>query len=281
MGGYIYTQGEDMNYQEMLSIVQRYPVQAGESTRVNCPNCGGNKTLSLTKRDGQLFWNCFKASCDLTGRSNVGRNQQEVREYLSGRTHTIKKRTPDIPSIQSAPANNPEVLAYLEQNNCYSAFADKIIKISYSPAEKRVLFYTPDEKGCVGRALNRGVKPKWKAYGEFNSLFSVGNKPVAVVVEDAASACAVYATGDYTGVALLGTHMSLSQRKALLHYSRVIICLDKDASKKAVYLAKQLRGTVQAGVRLLTKDLKQYQPEEIKEILKNESPSVDPSRHGC
>ena len=257
-----------MTYQEMLSIVQRFPVQAGESTRVNCPACGGNKTLSLTKKDGQLFWNCFKASCELTGRSNVGRTNSEVRQYLSGRDIVTKKRTPDIPTIISDPSNNPEVIKYLTENNCHAAYEQKAIKISYSPADRRVLFYTPDKLGCVGRSLIAGAKPKWKAFGEFNGLFSLGESTNAVLVEDAASACAVFATGCYTGVALLGTHMSQKQREGLRKYQSVTICLDKDASKKAVYLLKQLRGTIQARVRLLTKDLKQYQPEEIKEILK-------------
>lgn len=266
-----------MTYQEMLSIVTRYQVNAGESIRVNCPSCGGKKTLSLTKRDGQLFWNCFKASCDLTGKNSVGRNREEVRAYLEGRDLVTKKRTPEIPSIQSSPSNYPEVLEYLNENNCSAAYLDNALKISYSPADKRVLFYTPDKKGCVGRSLIRGVKPKWKAFGEFNGLFSVGDSSTAVIVEDAASACAVYATGVYTGVALLGTHLSQKQREGLRKYRKGIICLDKDASKKSLYLAKQLRGVTQASVRFLTKDLKQYQPEEIKEILKNESPSLDPS----
>lgn len=257
-----------MTYQEMLTVVQRFQVQSGESTRVNCPSCGGRKTLSLTKRDGQLFWNCFKASCDLTGRSNIGRTKAEIEQYLAGKTYKPTNRAPEIPRITSAPTNYPEVMQYLEENNCMKAYQDKIIKISYSPAERRVLFFTPDQKGCVGRSLIQGTKPKWKAYGEFNSLFSVGKSRHSVLVEDAASACAVYATGVYTGVALLGTHMSREQRVGIKQYDAVTISLDKDASKKAVYLSKQLRGVVQVRVKLLTRDLKQYQPDEILEILK-------------
>lgn len=258
-----------MTYKEMIAVVQQFQVQAGESIRVNCPACGGRKTLSLTKKDGQLFWNCFKASCDLTGTNTVGRTNKEIQQYLSGKREQARTRTPDVPPILSAPSNCPNVMLYLKDNNCLQAYEDKAIKIAFSPRDQRVLFFTPNQKGCVGRSLVAGTKPKWKAYGEFDCLFSVGKASTCVVVEDAASACAVASTGVYTGVALLGTHMSLKQREWIANrYSSCLICLDKDASKKAVSLSKKLRGRIQVQVKLLTRDLKQYQPEEILEILK-------------
>jgi hypothetical protein len=264
-GGSIYK----MRYLEQLEVVQTYNVQSGTTHRVNCPFCGGKKTFSITKKDGSLVWNCFKASCDASGIRYEGRTPTEIREYLIGRKQVIEKQTPNIPEIQSDPKHHEKVINYLIKVNSLQAYASGRIKISYAPTEDRVLFFTSDRQGCVGRTLKEHTRPKWKAYGDFNSLLSVGYAKTAVVVEDAASACAVGATDNYTGVALLGTHLSFTQRNLLKRYEKVIVCLDKDASKKAISLLKQLRGIVPSSVVFLTRDLKSYQPDQIARILCN------------
>jgi DNA primase len=81
---------------------------------------------------------------------------------------------------------------------------------------------------------------------------------ISIVVEDAASACAVYATGKYTGVALLGTNISPLQRNQLKAFTKLIICLDKDASRKSIVLLRQLQGVADCTVKFLTNDLKWY-----------------------
>jgi ribosomal protein L37AE/L43A len=268
-----------MRYLEQLEIVQTYNVQSGQTNRINCPFCGGKKTLSITKRDGKLIWNCFKASCEASGIQYEGRSQSEIKHYLAGRNQVVLKKTPEIPEIQSDIKNHPRAVEYLKKVNSFDAYEKKAIKISYAPTEDRVLFFNSDRTGCVGRTLKEHVRPKWKAYGEFNSLLSVGNQETAVLVEDAASACAVYATNQFTGVALLGTHLSFTQRNLLKQYKSLIVCLDKDASKKAIYLRSQLIGVTECRIVFLTRDLKMYQPDEVKRILcnANESESRGPS----
>lgn len=115
--------------------------------------------------------------------------------------------------------------------------------------------------------MDKTVKPKWRSYGEFSSLLEVGSAKTAVLVEDAASACAVYATGIYTGVALLGTSLTMRQRKLLEKYDDVIVCLDKDASKKSIKIRGQLRGSVSTSVKFLARDLKYLNETQIKECL--------------
>ena len=39
----------------------------GQTKRMNCPNCGGHKTFTITNNMGQVLWNCYKASCNVSG----------------------------------------------------------------------------------------------------------------------------------------------------------------------------------------------------------------------
>jgi hypothetical protein len=258
-----------MKYIEQKELVERYNVLSGQNLRVNCPVCGGKKTLSVSKFDGRLVWNCFKASCEVGGKDFVGRNNKELKNALSGKLNTFTRKSPEIPSVRGTPIGHSDVENYLEQNNCMIAYNQKLIRIEYAPAEKRVLFYNQSNRGCVGRSLVSQQKPKWKAYGDTTELFTVGAADVGVIVEDAASACAVAATGEYSGICLLGTHLNREQKRTIVErHQNVIISLDKDASRKSIYILQQLRGLVRASVKFLEGDLKQYGPKQIMEILK-------------
>ena len=48
-----------------------YNVAVGETKRMNCPVCKGVRTFSITNNMGSLLWNCYKASCDVSGGKRV------------------------------------------------------------------------------------------------------------------------------------------------------------------------------------------------------------------
>jgi hypothetical protein len=85
-------------------------------------------------------------------------------------------------------------------------------------------------------------------------------------VEDAVSAAAVAATGEYAGVALLGTSLS-SGFTGWSKFNKMIVALDKDASLKALEMQRMLSWYTSTQVCLLDKDLKVYPVEEIRKIL--------------
>ena len=257
-----------ITYAEQKEIVSKYSVINGQNLRVNCPNCGGNKTLSISKFDGKLVWQCFKASCDFGGRSNVGRTRDEIRTVLSGETITFERKSKPIPAIVGKPENYDAALEYLHQVNSYEAYSRGMVRIEYAPAENRVLFFNQSQSGCVGRSLTKGMKPKWKVFGDTSELFAVGSTKSAVVVEDAASACAVAATNKWTGVALLGTGLNSEQKRTLIeHYTNLIIALDKDATRKSILLMRELRGVIKCTIKIMQEDPKQYSATQLMEIL--------------
>ena len=262
-----------ITYAEQREIVSRYSVVNGQNLRVNCPNCGGNKTLSVSKFDGKLVWQCFKASCDFGGRSNVGRTRDELRTVLSGQTITFERKSKPIPAIVGKPENYPAVMAYLKNVNSYEAYSTGLLRIEYAPAENRVLFFNPSQEGRVGRSMTKGLTPKWKVFGDTSELFHVGTSKSAVVVEDAASACAVAATNKWTDVALLGTRMNHEQKRTfLVRFNNLTIALDKDASRKALTLLQELRVLVKCTIKIMQEDPKQYSANQLMEIL-NETES--------
>jgi len=176
------------------------------------------------------------------------------------------RQAPDIPQHLSRPEHHEDVLAYLERVNSSWAYENGLAKIRYAPAENRVLFFFPEDRGAIGRSLD-GSTPKWKAYGDTSGLFTVGSGPTAVLVEDAASACSVARFMDCSGCALLGTSLRSEQKTQLRAYQRVVIALDKDASRKAVSMKQKLDGRMPTSVLLLEEDLKYAGADELERSL--------------
>jgi ribosomal protein L37AE/L43A/5S rRNA maturation endonuclease (ribonuclease M5) len=253
---------------EQYEIISKVSVRDDDTKRINCPFCGGKYTLTISKRDGSLIWNCYKASCSASGGKRVGYGLDALkRKFNNNEPSSIHKRIYPLPEVNSSIEHHEHVIKYIDDNNCRKAFDDGAIKITYDPAKDRVLFWMNSDEGAVGRTLTTGVKPKWLSYGDTQGVLSVGNKDTVIIVEDAASACAVYATGVYTGLALLGTNVSSLQRIQLNQYKKLIICLDKDASKKAIRISRSLSGTVNTTVCFIREDFKYLSPYKILEEI--------------
>jgi DNA primase len=116
----------------------------------------------------------------------------------------------------------------------------------------------------VGRSLStRG--PKWWAYGDTQSGVHVGKGSTAVLVEDAASACAVSRCANTVGVALLGTNLTKDLEKSLSYYENVVIVLDNDAKQKAVSMCRALSKSTT--LRITKLDLKVLSLQDTERVL--------------
>ena len=254
-------------YREQLEIVDKIPVKEGQGYNMNCPFCGGRKTFGIALRNGKKLWHCFKVSCGVRGAQEVGMSSKTIRKRLhSIDTGAIKKLLP-LPDILGEPSNYPDAIKYLEDSNALQAYEDGLIKVRYSPSENRVLFFSNDNMGAVGRSI-AGQIPKWKQYGLIEGLVQIGTGNTAVVVEDIPSACAIAVHTDHMGCALLGTVLSVKQKKQLMSFDRIIIALDKDARKKSLHLQSRLQGRVNTQVVFLEDDIKNMQAYCIKGLLK-------------
>ena len=254
-------------YREQLETLSGIRLRAGEHRRMTCPFCGGNNTFTMSNVDGTVLWHCYKASCGVRGKKGVGRNPDQIRAKLADLNKPAVRRSDPIPSMVSDPKHHPSVMRYLDQNGSMAAYENRWIDIVYAPADDRVLFCNRDRVGAVGRSLS-GAKPKWKVYGDTTSILTVGNGPALVLVEDAASACSVARLDGFVGGALLGTNLSPNQKAQLRSYERVIVALDKDASRKALSMQAKIQGLVPCSVRFLNEDLKYLSTDKIWSVLR-------------
>ena len=93
-------------------------------------------------------------------------------------------------------------------------------------------------------------------------------------MEDCPSACAVSSL--YTGLALLGTSLPNSVLSTIKNrWSRVIICLDKDATDKSLKLVDKLSFYVNTDMKMLERDLKYENKDNIIKLFKSYSSSYE------
>jgi len=251
---------------EQRDFINTIKIEEGSSKTLDCPFCGGTKKFTISKRDGVTIWNCYRASCGSKGAVRSGFSHTEIKDKLTGKRNAVIKRTRPLPEVVSDPRNHPVAIDYICRTNCMKAFESGLVRIRYNPADNRVMFFMNDGLGAVGRHLG-DAKPKWMSYGDTSGILAVGNHSHAVVVEDAASACAVAATGTLTGVALLGTNISPLQKQQLMRFSNLTIALDKDANTVGLKLMQRMRSLVPTTIVFLPNDLKNFGASMISEIL--------------
>ena len=250
-----------MTYSEQLEIIKSIPIREGERRIITCPICYCPKKMSVSKKDGQLMWNCFRASCNAKGIYSGRRNLQSIQNYLNNISNEKSTSRP-LPEITTSVENHQPAIDYLKSVNSFYAYTNKLIKVRYVPSDNRVLFIQGE--GAVGRLLS-GSGPKWVSYGMLECGVSVGTGNTAVLVEDVPSACSVSRLDNHAGLALLGTKISQNISATLCNYNYTYIVLDKDASNIAIQQARR-HGT-NIHVRFTKKDLKLLTTDQIAKVL--------------
>ena len=245
------------------NIISDIDIPNGHTKRMNCPECGGIKTFTVTNNMGSLVWNCYKASCNVRGGNRVHLSAEDIRAGFTG-AKEFAEDTFELPSYIIPHRNRRSVLKF-----CYEyGFEPDDVGVSYDIKEDRVVFPISHNGKLVdatGRALGKRL-PKWKRYGKSGLPFTHGCGNVAVVVEDCVSA-AVVGYGSFVGVALLGTSLQDSHKGYLAQFSTAVIALDPDALPKTLQMAKELRGHVNdVRVLRLTDDLKYRNPTDMEKL---------------
>jgi hypothetical protein len=251
---------------EQIEIIKSIPLKENSRLSMDCPFCYGKKKFSITNLDGRILWNCYRASCGCKGTFVVSRSVQACENKLKGYVPKIKTNEIPIPTILSDPNNHDIAINYLKKVNSFDAYEKKLCEIKYCPSDNRVLFFNKHKTGAVGRSLDNR-KPKWKTYRNCTGIFEVGTSKddFCIVVEDVPSACSIARLPNVVGVSILGTNVSSLQRLLLSQYKRVVVALDKDASKKAIAMRDKIM--TDATVLLLEKDLKLMSLEELEVLI--------------
>tara|TARA_R110001632_G_scaffold73522_4_gene169119 strand:- start:579 stop:1358 length:780 start_codon:yes stop_codon:yes gene_type:complete len=248
---------------DINSIINDSDISVGSTKRMNCPVCNGYNTFSITNNMGSLVWNCYKASCSVSGAKDVHLNADDIRaqfQVIKGATQEAKDK---FVLPEYIVPHNHHVTEWA--NELYGIDAEEL-GLMYDVKEHRVVFPVVHDGVVVdatGRSLGKKI-PKWKRYGKSDLPYINGCGSVAVVVEDCVSASVVGSLGSFVGVAVLGTSISDAHKKYLTRFSTAIIALDPDALPKTMSAAKELRGFVpDVKVLRLIDDLKYRNEKDI------------------
>ena len=258
---------KEINIMMQDLILQLAPPPSDVALRMDCPYCNHKNTLSITNTNGTIFYHCFSASCNLKGRVTDRKELKFTKHELPPR-----KTIPlDLRSFVPL-GRNQKALDMVIKRNSYEAYQHARADIRYDVRQDRVVFMvTKDKKfvDAVGRKLDdHDKRPKWFRYARSKHPFVCKTKTksdTAFLVEDCFSACAVSQV--YHGVALMGTNLPNEYLTTLKSYSKIVVALDRDASKKAIELTKQLRLYVPSTLVFLEKDIKNMTLTEIQELI--------------
>ncbi len=226
-----------------------FDVANGETKRMNCPECKGYKTFTVTNNMGSLVWNCYKVGCSASGGTRVHLTVDDIKMGFKGSTD-VPQETFDLPEYIVSRSGG----LYMNRWCARWGIDAEELGLMYDVKEDRVVFPVVHDGKMVdatGRTLGKRI-PKWKRYGNSGLPYTSGYGKVAVVVEDCVSA-AVVGYGSFVGVALLGTSLSDTHKRYLAQFSTAVIALDPDALPKTFQMAKELRGHV-SDVRVLRLD---------------------------
>ena len=242
------------------------PSQEGVALRYDCPFCDHKKTLSISNNNGTILYFCFSASCDVKGKVS------DRKELTFNKPKSVADKTVPLDLRSFVPlSRNCKALDMVIKRNSYEAYRKGMADIQYDVRQDRVVFMVKkDDKvvDAVGRKLSDAdKKPKWFRYARSKHPFvceTNTDSKKAVLVEDCFYACAVSQV--HTGIALMGTNLPNEYLTTLKNYSKIVIALDRDASKKAIELTKHIKLFVPASLTFLEKDVKNMELDKIMEI---------------
>ena len=254
-------------------LVEDLSLGGSGNLRMDCPSCGKKNTFSVSEVNGERLWYCFHADCDVRGRTGfrVRKNSPYHPLLTKPKPLSITNTFLDfqIPDTFVALSRQPEAEAYVRRVNAYEAYRNGLVDIRYDFRSNRVVYLIRHNNRVVdaaGRALSSNMKPKWWRYGKSGHPFVCGSGRIGVLLEDCASACSV--SNILSGIALLGTSLLDSHLSTLRTYDRLVVALDKDATKKALDLVRRLQAIRPTSLVILDKDVKDMTEDERKHTFK-------------
>jgi len=250
--------------QEYLNTLN---LNIGESHRGDCPVCNHSNTFSVTNSGTRLLYNCYHADCTISGFNN-NKITKEIFNATINNTEQINVDTEyKVPDYFVSISKNDRAKLYLQNNNCWSAYLKNLDNILYDVKNDRVVFlvrYNNKIVDAVGRRLGK-YGSKWHRYNKSKYPFVIGDNDVSIVCEDCASACAV--SDKYTGIALMGTHLTNEALRIISESVKVIVALDKDATRKAIDVVMRIKSKTPTRLVTLNRDLKVLTKNEIWQTL--------------
>lgn len=264
-----------MNDKDYMALeyadVQEGETRAGQT----CPSCkggaSGERSMSVSRKDGRLLWICHRSSCPFRGSTGTSFRTGERTVTESESVRGIVGRT----FVRQSDSIPTEVINLLGSR--YHIGETHVARYGLGWSETKdngsrlvipVKDYYGEVRGCALRSFD-GSQPKSKSHTEKGAL-SWFVKPTAtkcIIVEDQLSA--IRASDYLTSVALLGTHINESNIQEIVDtgLAPVYLALDADAYNKAVNYVMRFRSLLRMRLVKLEKDIKDMSPDELEELM--------------
>lgn len=237
-----------------------------------CPSCRGGRTrersFSVTKSDGKLFYKCHRDSCQYAGVVNVGGSTRGGHYAAIPDTRGVVGRE----ILRQSKALEGDTKHYLRERYGITEHHIQKWELGWDEDTNRlsvpVTDFLGNRLGVVLRALDNS-KPKTKTHAEQGAMSWFVNHatPGLIIVEDQFSA--IRASDFLTSVALLGTHLNEERVEEIRtsSLSPVYLALDADAWATAIKHVVKHRSRLKMVPVQLDKDLKDKTDEELKEFF--------------
>lgn len=237
-----------------------------------CPSChggsAGEHSLSVSKREGLLLWQCHRASCDFSGASSSGGFKSSLPATKVPDNRGVVGRT----ILRSSDVVDPYVAELLATKYQLGRRHLGLHEIGWDRESDRLALpvknFRGERLGVVLRALDNR-KPKTLTHTEKDAIAWYTNRSKAgvIIVEDQLSA--IRASDYLTSVALLGTHLNDQRVQEIRDSgcSPVYLALDRDAWSTAVRYAIRYRNELRPQLIQLERDLKDESNQRLSELL--------------
>ena len=234
-----------------------------------CPACQGGRTgertLSVSRRNGSITWYCHRASCGFKGSSAGGRDH-------SGPVKTQCRGAVGRAYIREAEQPPPAIALYLCEKYGLTDYARQRSGIAWLRDEERIVLPVFSPQGeCLGAVLRSlsGAEPKTITHTEplAMAFYTHRRSRDLIIVEDQLSA--IRASEYMNAVALLGTNLNEDRAYEIYRqkYERIFLALDADAREKQAQLIIKHRGLLKLNPLMLKKDIKNQSKEELEELI--------------
>lgn len=282
------------NLQKMacLENYQRYGAD-----RMVCPACSGGssreRSMSVWEINDGIYATCHRASCTAGTTQLLSHNHvtsdtpKDIKPKRSyGRDEWVKTKVffgNGLSSPITYEENDAEVVNDYLQG--YAAFRDNANDVprKFIVGHDDGNIYLPmydaagKERGVIVKP-DTSTGPKSLTYTYDSDYDGMSwylrpdhmARPEIYVVEDGLSAIALYMAG-VDAVSLNGTLLNDGRIWSLLNSKHVAhLCLDADATGKALYYANRYRTSCNIGVRRLVRDIKDMTMKEVRNFLERE-----------
>ena len=101
-------------------------LQEGNSERLSCPSCGGINTFTITKMQGFVLWNCYKASCSVRGGKDSERTKSDIAHKLRSNYHVTCTETFLEPDSFTNFREHPKIFLF-DHLNIHPTYQPKLI----------------------------------------------------------------------------------------------------------------------------------------------------------